>query len=274
MAGPTALVKEVEQSHMATVDAQPVEGTKERLREWFALGAALILPLLVSLLVISVLVNFVSTNLDPVVNLMAKYLGFIKADSTLSKAYVKVVTIVVLVVATLVLGMLANRSPTNGRATRVFHNGLERIPGFGSIYTGFRQMSEVVVDSDVDSFQDVKLVQYPSEGSYTLAFVTADTPQNVEQATGNEDMVTLFMPMAPNPVMGGFVLHVSRDRVVDVDMTVEEGIRSIVTSGVTVSDDGQQAVSPDRLQAMGLDTTARRVDPDNGFEEVDGGRER
>ncbi len=268
-----SLVKDVEQSRMATADARPVEGVKEMLREWLALGAALILPLLVSLLIISVLVEFVSTNLDPVVTVLARHFGFIQADSTLSKAYVKAVTVVVLVLGTLVLGMLANRSPTNGRATRVFHNGLERIPGFGSIYTGFRQMSEVVVDSDVDSFQDVKLVEYPSEGSYTLAFVTADTPQNVEVATGNDDMVTLFMPMAPNPVMGGFVLHVSRDRVVDVDMTVEEGVRSIVTSGVTVSDNGQQSVSPDRLQAMGLDTTARRVDPDNGFEEVDGHRE-
>jgi uncharacterized membrane protein len=148
----------------------------------------------------------------------------------------------------------------------VFHDGVERIPGFGSIYTGFRQMSEVVVQSDVDSFRDVKLVEYPSEGSYTIAFVTADTPGNVEQATGTEDMLTLFMPMAPNPVMGGFVLHVSRDRVVDVDMTVEEGVRSIVTSGVTVSGEGQQSVSPDRLQAMGLDPTAQRVDPEGSFE--------
>ena len=259
---------------MATVDARPVEGTKEVLREWLALGAALILPLLVSLLVLSILLNFVSNLLDPIVNVLADFFGFVEADTTVSRTAVKTVAVVVTVLATLLLGMVANRSPTNGRATRVFHNGLERIPGFGSIYTGFRQMSEVVVDSDVDSFQDVKLVQYPSEGSYTLAFVTADTPKNVERATGNDDMVTLFMPMAPNPVMGGFVLHVSRDRVVDVDMTVEEGVRSIVTSGVTVSREGQQTVSPDRLQAMGLDTTARRVDPDNGFEEVDGRHEK
>jgi hypothetical protein len=47
-------------------------------------------------------------------------------------------------------------------------------------------------------------------------------------------MVTLFMPMAPNPVMGGFVIHVERDRVIDIDLTVEEGVRSIVTSGVAI----------------------------------------
>ncbi|MWG36056.1 DUF502 domain-containing protein [Halomarina oriensis] len=252
---------------MATVDARPVGGFKERFREWLVTGAALILPLLVSLVVISVLLNFVSGLLDPIVTMLGQQFGFVETDTSASVVLVKTVAVVVTVAAMLALGMVANRSPTGGRATQVFHNGLERIPGFGSIYTGFRQMSEVVVDSDVDSFQDVKLVEYPSEGSYTIAFVTAETPTNIEQATGTDDMVTLFMPMAPNPVMGGFVLHVSRDRVVDVDMTVEEGVRSIVTSGVTVSGENRQTVSPDRLQAMGIDTTAQQVDPDNGFED-------
>jgi len=251
---------------MATVDARPGGGFRELVREWLVTGAALILPLLVSLLVISVLLNFVSDLLDPLVTMLGRYFGFVETDTTASRALVKTVAVVVTVGAMLALGIVANRSPTGGRATRVFHNGLERIPGFGSIYTGFRQMSEVVVDSDVDSFQDVKLVEYPSEGSYTLAFVTAETPANIEQATGTDDMVTLFMPMAPNPVMGGFVLHVGRERVVDVDMTVEEGIRAIVTSGVTVSGDSQQTVSPDRLQAMGIDTPAQEAPVDDGFE--------
>jgi uncharacterized membrane protein len=251
---------------MATVDARPVSGAKEMVRRWLVTGGALVLPLLVSLLVMSVLLNFVSGILDPIVTVLGQTVGFVEAEDTASRTLVKAVAVGVTVVGMLAVGMVADRSPTGGRATQVFHDGVERIPGFGSIYTGFRQMSEVVVQSDVDSFRDVKLVEYPSEGSYTIAFVTADTPGNVEQATGNEDMVTLFMPMAPNPVMGGFVLHVSRDRVVDVDMTVEEGVQSIVTSGVTVSGEGQQTVSPDRLQAMGLDPTAQRVDPEGSFE--------
>jgi uncharacterized membrane protein len=55
-------------------------------------------------------------------------------------------------------------------------------------------------------------------------------------------MVTLFMPMAPNPVMGGHVVHVPTSRVYDIDMTVEEGLRSIVTSGVATGDAEEAAV--------------------------------
>ena len=42
--------------------------------------------------------------------------------------------------------------------------------------------------------------------------------------------------------MGGYLAHVPADRVHDVDMTVEEGIRTIVTSGIAVGEDGESAV--------------------------------
>jgi uncharacterized membrane protein len=47
-------------------------------------------------------------------------------------------------------------------------------------------------------------------------------------------MHTLFVPMAPNPVMGGFLVHAPADRVRDIDMTVEESMQAIITSGVAV----------------------------------------
>jgi hypothetical protein len=116
-------------------------------------------------------------------------------------------------------------------------------------------MSGLLLDSDTDSFQEVKLVEFPVEGSYAFAFLTADTPPVVEEATGHEGMVTLFVPMAPNPVMGGYVLHVSPDRVVDVDLTVEEGIQAIVTSGVATGKRSDEEFS----EGM-LDRFERRLD--------------
>ncbi len=230
------------------------QGVRRTVRDWLVTGAALVIPVLVTIIVLAAIVNFVSKTMDPMVNVLARWLGFVEADTQVARAVVKMAAIAVVFGATLVVGVVANTEPTNGRFADVFHEGMERIPAVGSIYSGFRQMSEVVVESDVDSFQDVKLVEFPTEGSYTIAFVTADTPQNVERATGHDEMVTLFMPMAPNPVMGGYVLHVDRSRVVDIDMTIEEGVQSIVTSGVTVNGEqtGQQ-LSPERLRSMGLE---------------------
>jgi uncharacterized membrane protein len=48
-----------------------------------------------------------------------------------------------------------------------------------------------------------------------------------------EDMITVFIPMAPNP-MGGFLIHVPTDRVYDVDLTVEEGVQTVMSTGVTL----------------------------------------
>jgi uncharacterized membrane protein len=97
---------------------------------------------------------------------------------------------------------------------------------------------EVLLDSGTESFQEVVLVEYPVEDSYCVAFVTAETPPNICEATANvgPGMTTVYLPMAPNPVMGGFVVHISNEKVYEVDMTVEEGVQSVVTSGIAVGE--------------------------------------
>jgi hypothetical protein len=76
-------------------------------------------------------------------------------------------------------------------------------------------------------------------------------------------MFTMFLPMAPNPVMGGHLLHVPDRRVYEVDMTVEEGVQAVVTSGVAVgagSDRG--GLPPEELAGLGVDArVGQRFDP-------------
>jgi len=88
-------------------------------------------------------------------------------------------------------------------------------------------------------------------------------------AAAETDMVTLFLPLAPNPVMGGFLTHIPRDRVSDVDMTVEEAVRIVITSGIATDDaeDGEfRELDPDERSeltdaTMGTDDDAGG-DPD------------
>ena len=138
--------------------------------------------------------------------------------------------------------------------------GLARVPGFGSIYESFREMSDVMMESDEQSFRDVKLVEFPHEGAYTLGFLTAESAGALQDAAGRGDLVTLFLPLAPNPVMGGHLVHVPSDRVMDVDMTVDEGIRTVVTSGVATggSSDGAagSGLSADELERIGATSEA------------------
>jgi uncharacterized membrane protein len=214
---------------------------RKRLRSILINGFALTIPLIVTLIILRFVANFILGAVSPLASGIREFLGLGTSVDTLVLELVALGTFVVLV---FVIGAIAEFRQGD-ELERVFDTAMARIPGVGSVYTSFNEMTEMLLSNETQSFQEVKLVEFPVEGSYTLAFVTADSPPEIERATDNEGMRTLFLPMAPNPVMGGHVLHVSEERVYDVDLTVEEGIRSIVTSGVATGeadDEGRELV--------------------------------
>ncbi|MFB6101468.1 MAG: DUF502 domain-containing protein [Haloplanus sp.] len=227
------------------------DGLRGFLRQAFVTGAAVTLPIIVTLLVLGVVVDFVSKQLDPVVGFLTSVTGFDPA----SEVTLKLIAILALAATIFGIGVVAERRPERSGFGALFDTLVARIPGIGSLYQSLDEMSGLLLDSDTDSFREVKLVEFPDRGSYAFAFLTADTPDVVQDATDHEGMVTLFLPMAPNPVMGGYVLHVTEERVFDVDMTVEEGIQSIVTSGVATGRRSDEAFS----EGM-LDRFERRLD--------------
>ncbi|WP_251330878.1 DUF502 domain-containing protein [Haloplanus pelagicus] len=205
------------------------DGVREFARQAFVTGAAVTLPLIVTLVVLGVVVNFVSKQLDPVVGMLTRLTGIQPA----SEVTLKLLAVVTLLGIIFCIGVWTERRPGRSGFGALFDTLIARIPGVGSLYQSIDEMSGLLLDSDTDSFQEVKLVEFPDKGSYAFGFLTADTPDVVQEATDHDgEMVTLFLPLAPNPVMGGYVLHVSTEHVYDVDLTVEEGIQSIVTSGV------------------------------------------
>ena len=249
---------------------------RKRLRSILLSGVALTIPLIVTLIVLQFVVNFVLGSISPAATFVSRALGFGQVDPLV----LHLAAIGTLVGLVFVVGLVAHVRQGN-EIEELFDAVMESIPAVGSVYTSFNEMTEMLISNDTRSFQEVKLVEFPVEGSYSLAFVTADSPAEVETATDHDEMQTLFLPMAPNPVMGGYVLHVSTDRVHDVDLSVEEGIRSIVTSGVATGEthehDAELVDLGDiRQQAMAeLDVVkehARRdyaaVHPDRDPEEV------
>lgn len=215
----------------------------QRFRSAMVTGIAVTIPLIVTLVVLGFAVDFISGTLDP---------AFVVVESTLGTTgvpefAVKGVVLLIVLLTILAIGLVADRQPEEGSIEDSFDRMMAGIPGIGSIYTSFNEMSQLLLDSDTDSFQEVKLVEFPSDGSYTIAFLTADTPEQIEQATGHDEMMTLFLPLAPNPVMGGHLVSVDEERVIDVDMTVTEGIRAIVTSGVAIEEIEDESIDEEDL---------------------------
>jgi uncharacterized membrane protein len=213
---------------------------RERLRQSLFTGLAITVPLLITLLVISLVYGFVFGSLGPLVTVLERTLPIEGEPPTI---VLQIAAGAIVVGLIWLVGFIAERRPSEGGIEERFDQAMGNVPGIGGVYRTFDEMSEMVLDTDTESFEEVKLVPFPSQSSYALGFVTAEPPEHFERATGNEDMLTLYVPMSPNPVMGGYVLYVPAEHCVDVDLSVEEGVKSIMTSGVAIGDQPSESTA-------------------------------
>lgn len=227
-------------------DTEPLEfsETRERTREAgrsvyqvvyesAVAGLAVLVPLLITILVMNVAIGYVVDVID----LLARLMRNTPITSAESRLAVRTIVVVLFAGGVLTVGFLT-RFSFGELAIEYVDSAIQLIPGVGSVYKSFRQMSDVMLESEDRNFRDVKLVEFPHQDTYTMGFQTTRSPSELSTAAGRDDLVTLFLPLAPNPVMGGHLVHVPEGRVMDVDMSVEEGIRTVVTSGVaTVATD-------------------------------------
>ena len=233
---------------------KPPSTGRKRLRHAFLTGVAVIVPSVITLVVLGVVFNAIYDYLDAFSSAVVPALPPWTYPVGRELA-IEVATPIVFVASILLLGIVVESTRYGELAVEYAHYGIEQIPGVGSVYQGFRQMSDAMLESDTGNFQDVVLVEFPTEGTYALAFVTSEAPAAVADPTDGGEMRSLFMPMAPNPVMGGHVVFVPEHRIVDVDLTVEEGIRAIVTSGVALggSEPDPEGLSPEELKRIGAE---------------------
>ena len=137
-----------------------------------------------------------------------------------------------------VLVMLAGLLLTGLFATNIFgqwwlrqgHRLLNKIPIVKSIYSSVKQVSDTLFSSGGNAFREAVLVQYPREGSWTIAFVTGRPGgEAADHLVG--DYVSLYVPTTPNPT-SGFFLMVPRADVIELRMSVDEALKYVISMGV------------------------------------------
>lgn len=109
---------------------------------------------------------------------------------------------------------------------------LARIPLVRTLYAGIKQIMEAVLATDAKSFRKVLLIEYPRKGLWSVAFMTSDKLGEVQAKTGGK-VISVFIPTTPNPT-SGFVIMVPEDDVVELEMSVEDGLKMIISLGVAV----------------------------------------
>lgn len=137
------------------------------------------------------------------------------------------------VILTLVVVLVTGLVTTNiiGQRLVLFWEGvLARIPVVKSVYYSVKQVSDTLFSSSGQAFRKALLVQYPRQGSWTLAFMTGQPGGDVTTHLQG-DYVSVYVPTTPNPT-SGFFLMLPRADVIELDMTVDEALKYIISMGV------------------------------------------
>lgn len=111
---------------------------------------------------------------------------------------------------------------------------LARIPLVRSVYSGAKQLAETMFSGAGQSFRKVLLVEFPRRGLWTIAFLTGTDRGEAQEKTG-KDVINIYVPTTPNPT-GGYFVMVPREDVVELDMSVDDGLKMLMSMGAVVPD--------------------------------------
>lgn len=141
----------------------------------------------------------------------------------------------------LLIGLMARNIV--GRWLLEFGEGtLLRIPLAGSVYKTLKQLLETFLQGNANRFRRVVLLEYPREGLYALGFVTGSIGAAVQAGFPEDTMLSVFIPTAPNPTTGWYAVVPERS-VRDINLSVEEAFRTIISAGIVSPDDRESTGS-------------------------------
>jgi len=135
-------------------------------------------------------------------------------------------TLVFIIVAGLVAKSFFGR-----QALRLTEYAVNKVPLVRSVYNGIKQLSDAVfTNAGTDSFNRAVLVKFMGEDAYAVGFVTGETRGEAQQVTP-ERVMNVFVPTTPNPT-SGYLLMVPADRLINLQMTVEEALKMVISGGI------------------------------------------
>ncbi|MCS4509330.1 DUF502 domain-containing protein [Xylophilus ampelinus] len=109
---------------------------------------------------------------------------------------------------------------------------LVRIPVVRSIYSSVKQVSDTLFSEGGNAFRTAVLLQWPRDGVWTVGFVTGSPGGDVATYL-REDYLSVYVPTTPNPT-GGYFVMLRRADCIELDMSVDEALKYIVSMGVVV----------------------------------------
>src|SRR5437763_5612880 len=195
---------------------------KRNLRRYLVAGVLVWLPILATLWVVVTLLHFMDLALllVPPAYRPEKLVGF-----SLPGAGAVLALVVVLLTGLLVTNLIGRRLIVWGEEL------LNRIPVVRTVYGSVKSLAESVL-SQSNSFRKVVMVEYPRAGAWSIGFLTAEDVPEVSEKM-REPHVAVYISAALNAT-AGYPVVVARRQVVELEMSVDEAMKMIITCGVVV----------------------------------------
>lgn len=192
------------------------------LRKYFITGLLVVVPVGVTVFVLKAFLGWIDGILG---NLEREILGH----------YYPGLGIITLLLLILFIGMIS----ANYLGKQIFSSWdrlMRRLPLVRGIYSTVKQMMETF--SSEQSFSGVGLVEYPRKGCWSVGFITGEANEHSMGLPGKH--LSVFVPTTPNPT-AGFLLILPATEVRKLDMTVDQGMKYIVSLGLVPMNESQAA---------------------------------
>jgi uncharacterized membrane protein len=183
-----------------------------RVRRHLTAGLLVLVPLVITVAVIRFVFNVIDGFSQP---LTERLVG--RAIPGLG---------LVLTIAVIWLTGLLSSNLMGKKFLELFGRLLENLPLVKTVYTASKQLVEAVSPGGRRAFQRVVLVEFPHKGTFALGFVTGDGLGSLDAST-----LSIYVPTALNPT-SGFLIFAKESDILDPRLTVEEGIKLVVSGGV------------------------------------------
>ena len=198
----------------------------------FIAGATILLPLWGVWFFLRFVFNLLNNILlDPVLNLLAPYLEGV--SPYLIATVIKIMVVLTIVFLVTLLGLLIKNFFVR-KILGVGEGLLMKIPLINKVYVAMQQISRTFLVKKQGIFERSVLVEYPHKGKYVLAFLTAEADQEIKEKSG-KDLVSVFVPTTPNPT-SGFLLFVPKHEIINLDISIEDSFKLIVSFGAVRPD--------------------------------------
>ncbi|WP_339766887.1 DUF502 domain-containing protein [uncultured Pseudosulfitobacter sp.] len=218
-----------------------------RLRASFLTGLVVIAPVGLTIWLIWTVVGWIDGMVLPFVprayhpdRMIQDFFGLAR-DSQIN---VRGIGVIIFLVFTIIVGWMAKG--LIGRSVLRFGESLvERTPVVRSIYSGIKQISETVFAQSERSFEKACLVEYPRRGIWAIGFVSTTAKGEITRHAGNQNgLMSVFLPTTPNPT-SGFLLFVPAEEVIELDMSVEDAAKLVISAGLVYPNSKDPSLPPE-----------------------------